>query len=78
MERGGARAGWRGVDPGLCGACRHERVVETRSGSRFHMCLRSRVDPKYARYPHLPVLRCPGFEPRRSTEDDGTHQPEAV
>ncbi len=52
-------------DPGLCADCRHHRVVETRRGSRFHLCGRSREDAGYARYPALPVLRCPGYERAR-------------
>ena len=27
------------------------------------MCRRSREDPAYPRYPRLPVLACPGYEP---------------
>ncbi len=49
---------------GLCDACRHQRVVTTGRGSRFSLCGRHRDDPAYAKYPRLPVLRCPGFEPR--------------
>ena len=50
------------VDPGLCARCRHSRVVRgARSG--FWMCERALTDPRFARYPRLPVLSCPGFEP---------------
>jgi hypothetical protein len=49
--------------PGLCGACRHSRLIGTRSGSRFRLCERSRTDPAFRRYPPLPVVRCAGFEP---------------
>jgi hypothetical protein len=54
---------------GLCVACRHQRVVRTTRGSSFSLCLRSKDDPAYPRYPRLPVLRCPGFEPRERGED---------
>jgi len=47
---------------GLCGRCRHARAVETRRGSRFVLCDLSRMDPRYPRYPSLPVLRCDGFD----------------
>ena len=59
------RAGFRPPAPevGLCEACRHTRVVETRTGSRFFLCQRSADDPAFPRYPRLPVLRCRGFEP---------------
>ena len=49
--------------PGLCGACRWARIVESRRGSRFYMCGRSRFDPAFPKSPGLPVLRCVGFEP---------------
>ena len=47
---------------GLCIACLHHRVIQTRTGSRFFLCQRSFSDPEYPRYPRLPVLRCRGFE----------------
>jgi hypothetical protein len=52
--------------PGLCGICRHRRVVESRKGSVFLLCELSREDARYPRYPPLPVFRCSGFCP-----DDG-------
>jgi len=47
---------------GLCAGCRHARIVRT-PRSRFWLCERSRDDASYDRYPRLPVLACPGFEP---------------
>jgi hypothetical protein len=52
-----------GPPAGLCDHCRHQRRIHTTRGSTFSMCLRSRTDPAYPKYPRLPVLRCPGFEP---------------
>lgn len=52
---------------GLCGLCRHCRVVESGRGSRFYLCRRSREDPAFPRYPPIPVVRCSGFE--RDGED---------
>ena len=52
-----------GPEPGLCGACHHGRRIETVRGSVFWLCDRSATDPAYPRYPSLPVLACPGFEP---------------
>ena len=49
-------------DPGLCGECRHARIVISARGSRFVLCERSRTDPAFPRYPRLPVLSCAGFE----------------
>lgn len=51
------------VPVGLCGRCVHLRIIENRRGSRFHMCERALTDRRFAKYPPLPVLRCPGYEP---------------
>ena len=54
---------------GLCDSCRHQRLVPNTRGSVFSLCERSRTEPdEFLRYPRIPVLRCPGFEP---TEDQG-------
>ena len=55
------------LDPraGLCAGCRHSRVVTSKRGSGFRLCERSRTDPRFPRYPVLPVLRCDGFEATR-------------
>ena len=50
--------------PGLCAACRHARRITSARGSRFILCRRSETDPRYPRYPNLPVLACAGFEAR--------------
>lgn len=49
---------------GMCDSCRHQQVVRNTRGSRFSLCRRSREDDRYPRYPRLPVLRCPGHQPR--------------
>ena len=54
---------------GLCDACRHQQVVRTTRGSAFSLCRRSRTDPAYPKYPPIPVVRCPGFEPAGETGD---------
>jgi hypothetical protein len=48
---------------GLCASCRHQKVIRNTRGSVFSMCLRSRTDPAYPKYPRLPVLECRGYEP---------------
>jgi hypothetical protein len=48
---------------GLCDECRHQQLVPNTRGSVFSLCLRSREDERFRRYPPLPVLSCPGFEP---------------
>ena len=51
------------VSAGLCARCRHARRIVSRRESEFVLCERSRTDPRFARYPRLPVRECPGFEP---------------
>jgi hypothetical protein len=53
-----------GPKAGLCDTCAHQQVVRNTRGSVFSLCKRSRVDPAYPRYPRVPVLSCPGHEPR--------------
>ena len=48
---------------GLCFGCRHSRTVTSRT-SLFWMCELSRTDPRFDKYPRLPVVACAGFEPR--------------
>jgi hypothetical protein len=47
---------------GLCADCLHARSVESRRGSVFLLCELSRSDPRFAKYPRLPVLSCAGYE----------------
>ena len=46
---------------GLCARCVHARVVTSGKGSTFLLCGKSATDPRFAKYPRLPVLRCAGF-----------------
>ena len=50
------------MNVGLCDRCKHARRVESARGSVFVMCELSKTDPRFARYPALPVLRCAGYE----------------
>ncbi|PYM41996.1 MAG: hypothetical protein DME12_09535 [Candidatus Rokuibacteriota bacterium] len=50
---------------GLCALCRHARSVTSARGSTFVLCGRSAFDPRFPKYPALPVLRCEGVEPER-------------
>lgn len=49
---------------GLCDSCALQRIVRTGRGSEFSMCLRHKDDPRYPKYPRIPVAACPGFTPR--------------
>jgi len=49
---------------GLCGHCRHaDRIVSSR-GTVFYLCRRSFTDPRFPKYPPLPVVACAGYENR--------------
>jgi hypothetical protein len=50
-------------DVGLCATCRRVQRVSSDRGSTFYLCRLSLVDPRYARYPRLPVLVCQGYSP---------------
>jgi hypothetical protein len=53
---------------GLCETCANVRVVETRKGSRFYLCMLSETDPRFPKYPRLPVHRCHGYHPAGDAE----------
>lgn len=53
---------------GLCVSCQHARIVRTDRGSVFYQCQRSHTDPRYPKYPCLPVHACPGYEPKPETD----------
>jgi hypothetical protein len=48
---------------GLCSQCVHVQLVQNSRGSTFFLCRLSFSDPRFARYPPLPVLSCAGFVP---------------
>lgn len=53
------------ADPGLCGTCRHLRLLAS-ARSVFVRCGKAETDPAFPRYPPLPVVRCAGYEPGKS------------
>lgn len=67
-EPGSSRGSRTGDEVGLCRTCRHARTVRNPRGSVFWLCERSRTDPDFPRYPHLPVLRCVGYEGAESAD----------
>jgi hypothetical protein len=55
-------------DPvGLCRSCAWARLVTNRRGSSFTRCALADRDPRFARYPVLPVRSCEGYR-KRSTD----------
>lgn len=51
------------VPPGECGTCRQAHVVRSARGAVFYLCLRSRTDARYPKYPALPRWQCAGYAP---------------
>lgn len=54
---------------GLCADCIHALHIESSRGSAFLFCQLSRSDPRFAKYPRLPMLSCPGYEKNEERED---------
>ncbi|MEA2195754.1 MAG: hypothetical protein QOG42_2468 [Solirubrobacteraceae bacterium] len=48
------------VPPGLCATCEHLRLLASRR-SVFVRCGLAAVDPRFPRYPPLPVRVCGGY-----------------
>jgi hypothetical protein len=46
----------------------HQQLVPNTRGSVFSLCRRSRTDPRFPRYPRVPVAACPGYERRREED----------
>lgn len=47
---------------GLCLNCAHAKRIESARGSVFYLCLRSKEDLRFPKYPPLPVKVCAGYE----------------
>jgi hypothetical protein len=48
---------------GLCARCTHAQIIQNDRGSRFYLCRLSATDPRFPKYPRLPVLACAGYVP---------------
>jgi hypothetical protein len=55
---------------GLCASCVHADTITSSRGSVFYLCRLSFTDPRFRKYPPLPVLACPGYQPADSPADD--------
>jgi hypothetical protein len=47
---------------GLCATCAHRVLVTTDRGSVFVQCALARTDPRFRKYPPLPVRACDGYK----------------
>jgi hypothetical protein len=50
------------INPGLCADCLHARSIESDRGAVFLLCQLSATDPRFPKYPRIPVLSCAGFQ----------------
>ena len=55
---------------GLCEGCFHVEAIANDRGSVFYRCRLSFQDPRFPKYPRLPVLRCTGYQPKNDRTDD--------
>ena len=56
-------SGSRQVEAGLCASCTHVKQITSSRGTTFYMCQLSATDPRFPKYPRLPVLSCEGYTP---------------
>ena len=57
--------------PSLCETCETVREVRT-ARSRFLLCELSFTTAAYPKYPPQPVVRCDGYRPQVTNEEDPT------
>jgi hypothetical protein len=50
-----------GSNSGLCANCVNARRIESARGSVFVLCQLSATDPRFPKYPSLPVSSCLGY-----------------
>ncbi len=62
------------IEAGLCGLCRNAQRNETRRGPVYLRCLLAAEDPRFLKYPRLPVLTCPGYEADSVPPDAGSDE----
>jgi hypothetical protein len=53
---------------GLCATCAHVQIVTSSKRTTFYLCKRSDTDPRFRRYPALPVVVCAGYEAKPRPE----------
>jgi len=58
------------VPPGLCASCEHLRLLASRR-SVFVRCGLAAVDPRFPKYPPLPVRACAGYRIAAALESGG-------
>jgi len=62
---------------GLCQTCCNVRVVNSGRGSTFYLCRLAERDPRFPKYPRLPMLACDGYEPADASKLPNNEPPRA-
>ena len=57
-------------DAGLCESCANAEIVASKR-SRFLRCRLADTDPRFDKYPRLPVVACAGFRPADAASPGG-------
>jgi len=57
---------------GLCAGCVHAQLIASSKGSTFLLCGLNKTDPRFPKYPRLPVLSCSGYQKADRAEMPGT------
>jgi len=60
---------------GLCRTCRHVKVIDSARGSTFYLCRLSETDPRFVKYPRLPVIQCAGYVAKKDEESKSIELP---
>ena len=61
---------------GLCQSCKHVQVVKSAKGSLFFLCMFSKIDSSFSKYPRLPILACPAYQTADDSNEEATlHSP---
>ncbi len=58
---------------GLCDNCKHVQVIKSAKGSVFHLCMYSKIDSRFSKYPRLPVFGCPAYQTNDEAGEAAPH-----
>jgi hypothetical protein len=56
---------------GLCAGCKFAEHIRSSKGSTFLLCGLSKTDPRFSKYPRLPVLTCSGYQESAGAAQSG-------
>jgi hypothetical protein len=50
------------IGKSLCLSCAWMRLITSGTGSQFYLCRKSQEDPRFAKYPPQPIVKCSGYQ----------------